>query len=77
MQYENLPDIPSEPVPQSVSPTIPAHQRLANKLSGAMMRGYQGMYLPKDLKDKLDRNYEEAFEKHYNTEQELARRAQQ
>lgn len=35
------------------------------------------MYLPKDLKDKLDRNYEEAFEKHYNTEQELARRAQQ
>jgi hypothetical protein len=58
-------------------PPVPAHTRMIGKLTGAMMRGYKGLHLPVDLKDKMERDYEEAFEKQYNAEQALIRRAQQ
>jgi hypothetical protein len=50
---------------------------MIGKLTGAMIRGYRGLHLPEDLKNKMEKNYEEAFEKQYTTEQELMRRAQQ
>lgn len=59
-----------------ITPPVPAHKRMIGKLTGAMIRGYRGLHLPQDLKDKMEKNYEEAFEKQYTTEQELMRRAQ-
>ena len=54
----------------------PAPENVVKKIKDAMLRGYKGLHLPEDLRDRLDRNYEEAFEKHYMKEQELARRAE-